>query len=294
MKSVLRLADRVASNDHPILLLGETGVGKDVLAERIFAGRRETSRELVKLNCAAIPQDLFESEFFGSEAGSFSGSVRDRKGLIESADGGTLFLDEVSEMSLESQGKMLRVLESGEFYRVGGRKPLRVGFRLVSAMNRDPMTAVRDGRMREDFLHRISVITIHIPPLRERPEDIDLFVEHFIGKYSDPLRKKIHREDLDRLRNHSWPGNIRELRNRIISAIFSSENAYLDFSGQSFEDDTSLRTSSVESVGIFDLDENEKELIVRAMKRFGGNRAMVADALGISQSTLYRRLRDIK
>lgn len=294
MKSVLRLADRVASNNHPILLLGETGVGKDVLAERIFARRKETFRELVKLNCAAIPQDLFESELFGSKAGSFSGSVRDRKGLIESADGGTLFLDEISEMSLVSQGKMLRVLESGEFYRVGGRKPLRAGFRLVSAMNRDPMTAVRNGILREDFLHRISVITIHIPPLRERPEDLELLIEYFIGKYSDKNCKKIHREDLDRLRNHSWSGNIRELRNRIISAIFNSENRYLDFSGQSFDDDPSLRTSGVESVGIFDVNENEKDLIVRAMKRFGGNRAMVAEALGISQSTLYRRLRDIK
>jgi len=295
MKAVLRTADRAAANDHPILILGETGVGKDLLAERIFSNRQTSAHELVKLNCAAIPSELFESELFGSEAGSFSGAVRDRKGLIETADGGVLFLDEVSEMSTISQAKMLRVLESGEFYRVGGRRPLKSKFRLVSAMNRDPISAVADGKMREDFLHRIAVITIHIPPLRDRPEDMNLLIRHFIEKYSASDLNKIHHDDLERMRRHSWPGNVRELRNRIISAVFQSENEYLDFSNQSF-DEGQFEKTEMDSASIdkFDLKRGEKELIQRAMNRFEGNRARVSEALGISQSTLYRRLRKLK
>ena len=295
MKAVLRTADRAAANDHPILILGETGVGKDLLAERIFSNRQTSAHELVKLNCAAIPSELFESELFGSEAGSFSGAVRDRKGLIETADGGVLFLDEVSEMSTISQAKMLRVLESGEFYRVGGRRPLKSKFRLVSAMNRDPISAVADGKMREDFLHRIAVITIHIPPLRDRPEDMNLLIRHFIEKYSASDLNKIHHDDLERMRRHSWPGNVRELRNRIISAVFQSEDEYLDFSNQSF-DEGQFEKTEMDSASIdkFDLKRGEKELIQRAMNRFEGNRARVSEALGISQSTLYRRLRKLK
>lgn len=295
MKAVLRTADRAAANDHPILILGETGVGKDLLAERIFSNRQTSAHELVKLNCAAIPSELFESELFGSEAGSFSGAVRDRKGLIETADGGVLFLDEVSEMSTISQAKMLRVLESGEFYRVGGRRPLKSKFRLVSAMNRDPISAVADGKMREDFLHRIAVITIHIPPLRDRPEDMNLLIRHFIEKYSASDLNKIHHDDLERMRRHSWPGNVRELRNRIISAVFQSENEYLDFSNQSFDEGQFEKTEmDSASNDKFDLKRGEKELIQRAMNRFEGNRARVSEALGISQSTLYRRLRKLK
>lgn len=295
MKAVLRTADRAAANDHPILILGETGVGKDLLAERILSNRQTSAHELVKLNCAAIPSELFESELFGSEAGSFSGAVRDRKGLIETADGGVLFLDEVSEMSTISQAKMLRVLESGEFYRVGGRRPLKSKFRLVSAMNRDPISAVADGKMREDFLHRIAVITIHIPPLRDRPEDMNLLIRHFIEKYSASDLNKIHHDDLERMRRHSWPGNVRELRNRIISAVFQSENEYLDFSNQSFDEGQFEKTEmDSASNDKFDLKRGEKELIQRAMNRFEGNRARVSEALGISQSTLYRRLRKLK
>ena len=295
MKAVLRTADRAAANDHPILILGETGVGKDLLAERIFSNRQTSAHELVKLNCAAIPSELFESELFGSEAGSFSGAVRDRKGMIETADGGVLFLDEVSEMSTISQAKMLRVLESGEFYRVGGRRPLKSKFRLVSAMNRDPISAVADGKMREDFLHRIAVITIHIPPLRDRPEDMNLLIRHFIEKYSASDLNKIHHDDLERMRRHSWPGNVRELRNRIISAVFQSEDEYLDFSNQSFDEGQFEKTEmDSASNDKFDLKRGEKELIQRAMNRFEGNRARVSEALGISQSTLYRRLRKLK
>jgi transcriptional regulator with PAS, ATPase and Fis domain len=295
MKAVLRTTDRASTNEHPILILGETGVGKDLLAERIFSNRRTSAHELVKLNCAAIPSELFESELFGSEAGSFSGAVRDKKGLIETAHEGVLFLDEVSEMATVSQAKMLRVLESGEFYRVGGRNALKSRFKLVSAMNRDPIQAISEGRLREDLLHRIAVMTIHIPPLRERPEDIEFLIGHFLEKYSESCRKKIHQDDFKKLKKHSWPGNVRELRNRIISAVYQSESEYLDFSNQSLGENQIFPISTLsESVQKFNLEGNEMDLIQRAMRRFSGNRAKVSEALGISQSTLYRRLRSSK
>jgi len=296
MRLVLRTADRVASTDHPVLILGETGVGKELIAERIFKQSARCDRDFVRLNCAAIPSELFESELFGNEAGSFSGAVKRREGLIETADKGVLFLDEVCEMSLGSQAKMLRALESGEFYRLGGRRPLKSDFRLLSAMNSDPMEAVGDRKMREDFLYRLAVITIHVPPLRERPEDLEPLIDHFVRKHSVSKDFKIRSEDLDRMKSHVWPGNVRELRNRIVSAIALEEDGYLNFSNQVFTSVESLSTGSAQrnSDGLMSMSDSQRMLIESTIRHFGGNRAKASEALGISESTLYRRLRDFK
>jgi transcriptional regulator with PAS, ATPase and Fis domain len=296
MKLVLRIADRVASTDHPVLILGETGVGKDLIAERIFRQSARCHRDFVRLNCAAIPSDLFEAELFGNEVGSFSGAVKRREGLIETADKGVLFLDEVCEMSLGSQAKMLRALESGEFYRLGGRRPVKSDFRLLSAMNRNPMEAVGGRKMREDFLYRLAVITIHVPPLRERPEDIEPLIDHFVRKHSGSSDLRIRSEDLDRMTSYPWPGNVRELRNRILSAIVLEEDGYLNFADQGV---ASVGSSLIggdwqNSNGLLSISDSQRILIESTIRHFGGNRAKASQALGISESTLYRRLRDFK
>lgn len=291
MLRTLRFVDRVAANKHPILILGETGVGKELIAERIFSSSGADMRKFVRLNCAAIPADLIEAELFGNEAGAFSGALKKREGLLEIADGGTLFLDEVTEMPIAAQAKLLRAIESGEFYRLGGRRPLKSDFRLISAMNRNPIEAVGRGKLREDLLYRLAVITIHIPPLRERPGDVDVLSEHFVRRYSTVDEMKINPSDAVRLRGHSWPGNVRELRNRIIAAICSSENEYLDFS------DWDALGSSIQAARPDDsvnLGNSEAKLIERALEIHSGSRSKAAEALGISESTLYRRLRKSK
>ncbi|MBI5427632.1 MAG: sigma 54-interacting transcriptional regulator [Nitrospinae bacterium] len=229
---VLQQVEMVAGTDASVLILGETGTGKELVARAIHERSRRNRRALVKVNCGAIPHDLFESEFFGHVKGSFTGAVKDRTGRFQLADGGALFLDEVSEIPLELQSKLLRVLQEGQFERVGEDVTRQVDVRIIAASNRDLKELIQSGRFREDLYYRLSVVPIEIPPLRERAEDIELLADHFIEESCGRLGVKNVKPTpgaLKKLLQYSWPGNIRELRNVIERAVILSRGGPLDF-----------------------------------------------------------------
>src|SRR6478752_5503541 len=218
--------ERVANTPTTVLITGESGTGKELVARALHENSSRKERPFIKVNCAAIPKDLMESELFGYERGAFTGAVTSKPGRFELASGGTLFLDEIAEIPVEMQVKLLRVLQESEFERVGGIKTIRVDVRLVAATNRDLKKEIAVGSFREDLFYRLNVVPVHLPPLRERREDIPLLVEHFVSKFNERLRKNITRvEDdaLERLVAHSWPGNIRELENVLERTILFSE-----------------------------------------------------------------------
>lgn len=216
LQAVLEMADKVASTTAKVLIEGENGTGKELLARRIHERSASSSGPWVTVNCAAIPSELIESELFGHEKGAFTSAVKQRKGRFEQADGGTLFLDEIGDMSLAAQAKMLRVLQEKSITRVGGEKEIEVKVRVVAATNKQLEKEIAEGRFREDLYHRLSVVKLRMPPLRERPEDIPLLVESFAAELSADLEKKspvFKKEAMQILQKQSWPGNIRELRN---------------------------------------------------------------------------------
>ena len=216
LRAVLRNVRRVAGVETTVLLTGETGTGKELIANAIHGASPRHGRALVKMNCGAIPHGLAESELFGHERGAFTGALQRRVGRFEKADGGTLFMDEVGELPAETQVKLLRVLQEQEFERVGGTKPIRVDVRLVAATNRDLEAEVQAGRFRRDLFYRLNVFPVRIPALRERASDIPLLVKYFLGRLQQKLAKPLHgvtTESMERLQAYSWPGNIRELQN---------------------------------------------------------------------------------
>lgn len=230
---MLRHAERVAPVDTTVLILGETGTGKDLLAQAVHSLSRRRAQPFVKLNCAALPASLIEAELFGHEKGAFTGAHSKRVGRFEAAHQGTLFLDEIAELPLEVQPKLLQVLEQGEFERVGGSETVRVDVRLVAATNRDLVDAVRKGQFRADLLYRINVYSITIPPLRERRDDIPVLANHFLKEFSASFAKPIDgipSEIMTALQGHRWRGNIRELRNTIERMVITARDTRLQWS----------------------------------------------------------------
>jgi two-component system, NtrC family, response regulator HydG len=294
MQRVYDLIARVAPTDSTVLVTGETGTGKELVAQTVHALSTRSGRPFLGVNCAAIQPSLIESELFGHERGSFTGADKRHQGLFERADGGSLFLDEITEMSPELQSKLLRVLETGSFVRVGGSRPVEVDVRVIAATNRDPREAVEHGELREDLFYRLMVFPIQLPPLRDRLEDVELLAGFFLDELNAhaPSPKRLTAEALDRLRGHDWPGNVRELRNVIERAfILASDRIEPDFL---FLGDAPAAAEPASSrieieVGLT-VKEAERRLILATLETVGRDKKLAAKMLGISLKTLYTRL----
>ena len=294
MMNIIDLALRVAGTSSTILLTGESGVGKSLLAKMVHRTSSRKEKPILQINCAAIPEPLIESELFGYEGGSFTGADRKgRPGLFEMADGGTVFLDEISELPLHIQTKLLGVIQDKEFYKVGGRKVRSVDVRLIAATNRDLGQLVAQGRFREDLYYRLNVVPLHIPPLRERREDIPVLINHFVEKFNRKFN--CYKRFADSLIRHlvvqPWPGNIRELENVVERIIVTAPGEYLTLDQvlpggdkKGYRDDLSLKEM---------LAEYEAEILLQAMRRHHTTRA-VAAALGISQASAARKMKEAR
>src|SRR5882672_3587589 len=291
MKSVLKLVERIGPADANILITGENGSGKGVIARALHATSARSFKPLVSLNAGALAEGVFESELFGHVRGAFTDAKTDRVGRFELADGGTLFLDEIANVPLTLQPKLLRVLETGEFERVGSSKTRKADVRVLSATNADLHVEVAEGRFRQDLLFRLNTVEIHIPPLRERREDIKPLAEYFLGQYSERYRRAIQlftEEALAALVRHSWPGNVRELDHVVERAVLMSSGSVVtafDLGLNAVRDGRAA--APLEEMS---LEEVERLLIQKALSRFGGNANRAAEALGLSRSALYRRL----
>jgi DNA-binding NtrC family response regulator len=290
MGPALRMMERVGPSDAAVLITGEHGTGKDVVARWLHASSPRASRPLVTVNAGAIAEGVFESELFGHVKGAFTDARADRVGAFELADGGTLFLDEIGTMPHEQQAKLLRVLQTGEFQRVGSSKTRRVDVRVLSATNIDIRQGVAEGRFREDLLFRLNTVEVHLPPLRERREDIPLLAMHFLRRQAAQYRKTLTGFDADAMQamlSYPWPGNVRELEHTV-------ERAVLLASGPSIgAEDLTLRSRApAGSVSLeeMSLEDAERLLIRKALARYNGNVSHAAEALGLSRSALYRRL----
>jgi DNA-binding NtrC family response regulator len=286
MQDVYRLVARVGPTDKPILIQGESGTGKELVAQALHESSQLADKPLVTINCAALPETLLESELFGHERGAFTGAIGSKQGLFEVADGGTLFIDEIGELALDLQAKLLRVLEDGSLRRVGSVKERRVKVRLIAATNRDLQQEVKDKRFREDLFYRVNVLTIYLPPLRQRAGDIRLLVEHFLGS-----EWQVDPDVVPTLERYSWPGNVRQLQNAIDRAKILSDDDRIHVENLPPEvlDHASLQPMTV-GMGDVDLDTLTKHHILDTFQRHSGNKARTARALGIGRRTLYRLL----
>jgi DNA-binding NtrC family response regulator len=289
MRPVLDIISRVGPSDANVLITGENGTGKGLVAQTLHSVSLRSTRPLVTVNTGGLAEGVFESELFGHVKGAFTDAKTDRVGRFEMADGGTLFLDEIANISQALQAKLLRTLETGEFERVGSSKTRRVDVRLFSATNADLTAAVAEGRFREDLLYRLNTIPLHLPPLRDRREDIPLLANHFLRQHSEHYRKAIHSFDegaIKALLAHAWPGNVRELDHAVERAVLMAQNETIRAA------DLGLRSGRegpprLEEMSLEDV---EALLIKKALARFNGNVSHAASALGLSRSALYRRL----
>ena len=313
MGNALRMAEQVAASDASILITGESGTGKELLARFIHDKSRRAKEKFISVNCAAIPENLLESELFGHERGAFTGAVARRVGKFEEANGGTLLLDEISEMDPRLQAKLLRAIQEREIDRVGGTTPIKVDIRVLATSNRDLEAEVRRGTFREDLLFRLNVINLKLPPLRERPADIEMLSEHFIRKYSDAndiALKPLSPESLDKLRRHTWRGNVRELENtmhravllaagNVISpeAIILAGSTAPDADGHAIGADAPIAADAADDeAGVRGLvgrtvADVERDLIIDTLYHCLGNRTHAANILGISIRTLRNKLK---
>ena len=302
MRRVYDQIARVAPTAVNVLLVGESGTGKEVVAQTIHELSSRRDRPFLAINCGAISPQLIESELFGHEKGSFTGATRQHRGYFERAHTGTLFLDEVTEMPLDLQVKLLRVLETGVFVRVGSEEPIQTDIRIIAATNRDPMQAVQQGRLREDLYYRLDVFRIQLPPLRDRTDDIDLLACAFLESLNriDGVSRSLSPAALDSLKRYRWPGNVRELRNVVHRAAIMSDTACIDLvelpcsAARRGESETASR-SQHEAIEVpigTSIADAERQLILATMQRCGGARERAAETLGISLKTLYNRLRE--
>jgi DNA-binding NtrC family response regulator len=311
MQQVISLADQVAASDASILITGESGVGKEVIARYLHQTSRRSQRPFISVNCAAIPDNLLESELFGHEKGAFTGAVARRIGKFEEASGGTLLLDEISEMDARLQAKLLRALQEREIDRVGGSKPVKVDIRVLATSNRDLAQAVRDGVFREDLLYRLNVVNLRLPPLRERPGDVVALAEFFVKKYSaangQPV-KPLGEETRRRLVSHRWPGNVRELENAMHRAVLLSSGDMIEESAIRLPDgqplapaDAGARAAQAASLAAETVSRAfvgqtvaamEQQLIIDTLSHCLGNRTHAANLLGISIRTLRNKLKE--
>ncbi len=291
LKQILSIIDRVAPTTASVLVLGESGTGKELIARQIHNLSDRRDLPFVAINCGAITETLLESELFGHEKGSFTGASATKKGLVEVAHGGTLFLDEIGEMALSLQAKLLRFLQEGEFFRVGGKEPIHVDVRIISATNRDLETEVKAGRFREDLYYRLNTIAIKSPSLRERKEDLTLLIEHF----SPGTLPLLSREAMDALNVYAWPGNIRELQNAVerMKILSNGQTIELTDLPQTIRSTTHHRADA-HMTGAppveMPLEELERIHILRCLHHFEGNKTRAAQSLGITIKTLYNKL----
>jgi DNA-binding NtrC family response regulator len=291
MKAVLKLVDRIGPADANVLVTGDNGTGKEVIARALHATSSRSAKPLVSLNAGALAEGVFESELFGHVRGAFTDAKADRVGRFELADGGTLFLDEIANVPLNLQPKLLRVLETGEFERVGSSKTRKVDVRLLSATNADLNAEVAQGRFRQDLLFRLNTVEVHLPPLRERCEDISPLADHFLRLHSERYRRGtmgFTPQAIDALRQHAWPGNVRELDHVIERAVLMSSSNIVTAFDLALESAPDARLSA--RLEEMSLEDAERLLIEKALKRFEGNANRAAEALGLSRSALYRRL----
>lgn len=295
IKDVLALISKVAQNDVTVLITGESGTGKEMVAEAIFQNSPRKGKPFLKINCAAIPSELLESQMFGHERGAFTGAVSRQEGCFERADSGVLFLDEIGDMSLITQTKLLRVLHDHEFERIGGKDTIKVDIRVLAATNKDLQEEIRKGRFREDLYYRLNVVEIKIPPLKDRMEDLSLLVDFFLKCFSAKYKKeglKISENALRLLSSYDWPGNIRELRNVIERAVVLSRQSVVepeDFPekmrrGSSID----LRQSGEDQ--ILTLEEMERMYVRKVLELTGGNKLQAARLLNIDPKTLRTKL----
>jgi DNA-binding NtrC family response regulator len=346
IKDLIDIAVQVSKSDISVLIYGESGVGKDLFATAIHKSSSRSDKELISVNCGAIPDGILESELFGHKKGSFTGAIEDRKGYFELADKGTLFLDEIAEMPLTTQVKLLRVLETGEFLPLGSERTKKVDVRIIAATNKDLQTEVDSKRFRKDLYFRLKAVTLYIPPLRERKDDVNLLVDHFLVKYAEQNNialPKISGDAMDLLTNYSWPGNVRELKNVIETAAALNRGNELTVSSfnnllsepeisedvrnlpmtlhktpesldreiilgalieikkdlnelknfaynSNVQNPLSDRISDIEE--IVPLDILEKEAIIKALKFTEGSKRKAASLLGLSERTLYRKIKE--
>jgi len=298
MNQVLKRAAKVAQSNVSVLLLGESGTGKEILARAIHSSGKRSNKPLVTVNCGAIPETLLESELFGHIKGSFTGAGETRPGLFKTADCGTIFLDEVGELPLSLQVKLLRVLQEGEFYPVGGSQPTKVDVRVIAATNRDLEKAVEQGTFRSDLYYRLNVVPIAVPPLRERREDIPRLIEHFLKKYQvGDMPLEIEKEAYDLMMNYDWPGNVRELENAVEHAAVLCEGSRitkddlplaLHQAGERTAPETGVRGIAASPLTLEDM---EKRFILSALEKTGGNQTRAARILGITRRTLGYRMK---
>jgi DNA-binding NtrC family response regulator len=296
MQRVYEQISRVAGTAVTVLITGESGTGKEVAARTIHELSRRRKQPFLAVNCGAISPHLIESEIFGHEKGSFTGADRQHLGFFERAHGGTLFLDEVTEMPLELQVKLLRVLETGTFMRVGSTNPIETDVRVIAATNRQPELAVTMGKLREDLLYRLNVFPIHLPPLNERTEDIPLLAEHFLQDICrrEGQQKRFAPQTLEKMRLHRWPGNVRELRN-VVQRLYLMEEGHVIGDEWLQLEPPKAATSDGSTITVrvgTPLAEVERTLILATLQRFGNHKEKTAAALGVSLKTLYNRLKE--
>ncbi len=293
MAAMYRQLERVASTDATVLLEGESGTGKELVARTVHQQSRRAERHFVAVNCGAIPAHLIEAALFGHEKGSFTGALKRQGGYFEHASGGTLFLDEITEMPCDMQVKLLRVLESGSFLRVGGSELVQVDVRLVAATNRSLHAAVQQGHLRQDLMYRLAVFPLRVPPLRERGTDIERLAQLFLDQLNEDAHtdKRFSRQALEHLRGHPWPGNVRELKNRVHRAyIMASGTVDMDAAPSAPARATAREGVLSFPVGMA-LADVQREIILATLRHFSGNKKLAADTLGISLKTLYNRLK---
>ena len=291
LRQAVDLARKVAATDTSVLLTGETGTGKEVFAQAIHHAGSRAKETFVAVNCSAFTKDLLESELFGYRAGSFTGATKDKKGLFEEADHGTLFLDEIGEMPVELQAKLLRVLESGEFIKIGETLPTKVDLRIIAATNRNLEKEIAAGNFREDLYFRLSVFHIHLPSLRERPGDIGGYIDFFAAQFPSKMGKRIKTIDkayIEALERHAWHGNVRELRNVVERSLIMADGDTL--TSDCLSPEFRMTSESGASADSLTLEEVERRHILRVLEHTHGNKAEAARLLDIGIATLYRKL----
>lgn len=299
IKQAVEAAKKVANTDATVLLTGETGTGKEVFAQAIHQASKRSKNNFIAVNCSAFSKELLENELFGHKAGAFTGAIKDAKGIFEEANNGTVFLDEIGEMPLDLQAKLLRVLESGEFLKVGDNKPIKTDVRIIAATNRDLQKEIQSGNFREDLYYRINIFNITLPALRERTVDIEELANYFLTVFATKTNKKIKRisaDYLEALKLHSWKGNIRELRNVIERSIIlvDGEELTVDSLPNEFQQSTSNSQQSAKPLSAFELASAEKIHIQKVMNYTNGNKTETAKLLNIALTTLYRKLEEYK
>ena len=316
VERIFKTVGKIAPSDVTVLIEGESGTGKELVAKLIHANSPRSEGPFIAVNSAAVPRELMESELFGHERGAFTGATETRKGKFELAEGGTLFLDEVGDMDLELQAKLLRAIQEREFYRVGGKEPIRVDVRIIAATNQDLEKAVEEKRFREDLFYRLNVVTINLPPLRKRKEDIPLLAEYFFERFHQEMgieRRHLSKQAAEELMSHSWPGNVRELENVLRRAVLLSPNLILmpedltltkrQHKKESLEEMIARRlepfiekTSSRGRQELYDsiMPFMERPLIKLVLKKTRFNQVKAAELLGINRNTLRKKIKELK